>query len=173
MVWAWARTTYYCMHVQYMQLKFNLTFVCIEHACFLQPFACNSLNFPEGPDTSQNSVRDFEIPDFRVGFQISKKDFGFLGFCCEWAVKEVMKPQMKVNVNLRMNPKTKIVIEGFNDCFDLKNSQNCSQNWQTIYPRWLLIEFEISVWDFQTSRTLARTKPVQVYINSWKKYFTL
>ena len=27
----------------------------------------------EGSDTSQNSVRDFEIPDFSIGFQISNK----------------------------------------------------------------------------------------------------
>ena len=31
----------------------------------------------EGPDTSKNPVRDFEIPDFRIGFRISKQDFGF------------------------------------------------------------------------------------------------
>ena len=64
----------------------------------------------EGSDTSQNSVRDFEIPDFRVGFQISKKDFRFLRFCCG-TVNEVVKTQMKVNVNLRVNPKTKKVVK--------------------------------------------------------------
>ena len=39
------------------------------------------LHYPEarveGPDTSKNPVRDFEIPDFRIGFRISKQDFGF------------------------------------------------------------------------------------------------
>ena len=33
--------------------------------------------YAEGPDTSKNPVRDFEIPDFRIGFRISKQDFGF------------------------------------------------------------------------------------------------
>lgn len=81
-------------------------------------------------------------------------------------MNEVIKAQMKVNVNLRMNPKTEIVLKDLKIDLTFKNSQN----WQMVYPRWLLIEYEIFreifVQDFPTSRTLARTKPVQVYINS-------
>ena len=34
----------------------------------------------EGSATSQNSVRDFEIPDFSIGFQISNKISNFWNF---------------------------------------------------------------------------------------------
>jgi len=57
----------------------------------------------EGSNISQNSVRDFEIPDFR--FQRKIWDF-FVN------VNEVVKTaQMKVNVNLWVNPKTKKIVK--------------------------------------------------------------
>jgi len=74
-----------------------------------------------GSDTSQNSVQDFEIPDFRVGSQISKKDFRF-HFHCEWAVNKVVKTMTNEDeCESGGESKDKEGCENCSDCKDLQN----------------------------------------------------
>ena len=85
----------------------------------------NDIDSSEGSDTSQNSVRDFEIPDFRVKFQISRKISDFCEDSNEGECQSEGESEDK---------------EGCKNYFNCKDLQNQ----QTVDPMWLLIEFAIS-----------------------------